>query len=248
MIKKIDMNSEEFQTQFELTKKFTEDVIEKYNFVFNPNEEINESIQQGLTRNQIIYGTRFCPCFMVVGNTLEEQRNNSENRLCPCTPALEEEIPTKGSCHCGIYCTKEYAHKLKKEEELKEASHSHSRGLSKEQCEELLSKPVIDSDELEALLEARELNYVDFNLVDNREWMEWVSQRIKGVDYLIPTTSFYQSLEQIEKQKDKHTIVYCLSGSRSVYCQKIMKDMGFKSVSNLQNGVMGYKGDMISGE
>lgn len=184
---------------------------------------------------------------MVVGNTLEEQRNNSENRLCPCTPALEEEIPTKGSCHCGIYCTKEYAHKLKKEEELKEASHSQ-RGLSKEQCEELLSKPVIDSDELEALLEARELDYVDFNLVDNREWMEWVSQRIKGVDYLIPTTSFYQSLEQIEKQKDKHIIVYCLSGSRSAYCQKIMKDMGFKSVSNLQNGVMGYKGEMISGE
>ncbi|RXJ87957.1 ferredoxin-thioredoxin reductase catalytic domain-containing protein [Arcobacter sp. CECT 8985] len=248
MIKKIDMNSEEFETEFELTKKYTEDVLDKYGFVFNPNEEINESIQQGLTRNQMIYGTRFCPCFMVIGNTLEEQRKNEENRLCPCTPALENEIPNTGSCHCGIYCTKEYANKLKKDEELKEVSHSHSRGLSKQECEELLKKELIDSDELESLLEARELGYVDFNLVDNREWMEWVGQRIKGVDYLVPTTSFYQSLEQIENQKDKPTIVYCLSGSRSAYCKKIMQDMGFKSVTNLNSGVMGYKGEMLSGE
>ncbi|MFY9073942.1 sulfurtransferase [Malaciobacter mytili] len=247
MIKKIDMNSDEFQVEFELTKEFTNDVLKKYNFVYNPQEEINESIQQGLTRNKLIYDKRFCPCFMVVGQTKEEQEKE-DNRLCPCKPALEVEIPKDGKCHCGIFCTPEYAKSLMVEEEINEATHTHSRGLTKLECEVLLKKEQIDAYELESLLEARELKYVDFNLVDTREWMEWVGQRIKGCDYLIPTTSFYQSLEQIINQKEKPVIVYCLSGSRSAYCQKIMKDLGFKSVSNLNYGIMTYKGEMLRGD
>ncbi len=247
MIKKIDMNSDEFQMEFELTKEFTNEVLKKYNFVYNPQEEINESIQQGLTRNKLIYNKRFCPCFMVIGQTQEEQEKK-DNRLCPCKPALETEIPRDGKCHCGIFCTPEYAKSLMQEEEINEATHTHSRGLIKQECEVLLNKEQINTYELESLLEARELNFVDFNLVDTREWMEWVGQRIKGCDYLIPTTSFYQSLEQIINQKEKPVIVYCLSGSRSAYCQKIMKDLGFKSVSNLNYGIMTYKGEMARGD
>ena len=43
MIKKIDVNSEEFQIEFELTKQFTQNVLSEHNLVFNPNLEINES-------------------------------------------------------------------------------------------------------------------------------------------------------------------------------------------------------------
>ena len=50
-------------------------------------------------------------------------------------------------------------------------------------------------------MEARELGFVKFNLVDTREWMEWVGTRIKGTDYLIPTTSFYQALEKLTTKK-----------------------------------------------
>lgn len=247
MIKKIDVNSEEFQIEFELTKQFTQNVLSEHNLVFNPDLQINESIQTGLTRNKIIYGKRYCPCFMVIGKTKEEQEN-AENRLCPCVPALTNEIPQKGSCHCGIFCTKEQALKLEKENNLHDAIATHSRGLTKEECELILAKNEINAIELESLLEARDLGFVNFNLVDTREWMEWVGNRIKGTDYLIPTTSFYNQLEQIENQKDKPTIVYCLTGSRSAYCQEVLKDMGWKQVSNYKQGIIAYKGKVLQGE
>lgn len=246
MINKIDVNSEEFQIEFELTKQFTDNVLKEHNLVYNPDDEVNESIQMGLTRNKLIYGKRFCPCFMVIGQTKQEQET-SENRLCPCTPALTKEIPNTGNCHCGIFCTKEKAQEIIKDNHFHDAIASHS-GLSKEECEKILSKDEINSAELEALLEAREAGVIKFNLVDTREWMEWIGTRIKGTDYLIPTTSFYQALERINNQKDIPVVVYCLSGSRSAYCQRIMIDLGFKSVCNLDYGISSYGGERESGD
>ena len=80
------------------------------------------------------------------------------------------------------------------------------------------------------------------------EWMEWVGARIKGTDYLVPTTSFYQALEQIEDKKDIPIILYCYSGSRSAYCQRIMLSNGYKTVLNYDYGIMTYQGDIISGD
>ena len=97
-------------------------------------------------------------------------------------------------------------------------------------------------------MEARDLGFIDFNLVDTREWMEWVSNRIKGTDYLIPTTSFYDALERIIDKKNTPVVVYCLSGSRSAYCQRIMKDLGFKSVANLDYGISSYSGEKDRGD
>lgn len=243
MIRKIDINSEEFQTELELTKHFTSKVLEDYNLVYNPDDEINESIQMGLARNKLIYGKRYCPCFMVI-----EESETEKNRLCPCVPALENEIPQTGSCHCGIYCTKIKANELLLALDTNEAIATHSRGLTKQECETLLKKESINALELESLLEARELGFIKFNLVDTREWMEWVGARIKGTDYLIPTTSFYNSLEQINEQKEMPTILYCFSGSRSAYCQRIMKSLGFAQVTNFDYGIMTYNGEIISGE
>jgi len=246
MIKKIDIESEEFQTQLELTKQFTDKVCEEYGFKYNVEDDINESIQLGLTRNKMIYGERYCPCFMVVGDT-PSQRQKEDNRLCPCTPALTKEIPQQGHCHCGIFCTKEYFEASTQADNTTQGK-TTSQNLLKDDCEKLLKKENIDAIELESLLEARELKLIDFLLVDTREWMEWVGARIKGTDYLIPTTSFYQALAQIEDKKDTPIVVYCHSGSRSAYCQKIMLDMGFSSVSNLDYGIVTFKGELISGE
>ncbi len=247
MIKKIDTTSEEYIYQLEKTQKFTDKVIKQFNFVYNPNEEINESVQMGLTRNKMIYGKYFCPCFMVIGETKEE-RKKADNRICPCKPALNDEIPNNGVCHCGIFCTPEYAKAQKMQKEIDEVAHEHSRGLTKEECEFLLAKEQLSGEELEALLEARELKFIDFNLVDVREWMEWVGRRIKGTDYLVPTTSFYSAIEPLKKEMDKPTILYCLSGSRSAYVQMIMKQMGFKQVSNLTYGIYDFNGEYEKGE
>ena len=241
------MNSIEFKEELRKTEEFTNKVCSTKGWVYNPIEDINEGVKMGLARNKIIYNKRFCPCFMVIGETKEE-RKEADNRICPCKPAIEKEIPEDGKCHCGIFCTPEYAKDNAIEIEAEEVAHNHSRGLSKEECESILALEQLDGDEIISLLEARTLGMVDFNLIDVREWMEWNQQRIVGTDYLIPTTSFYNALEQVENQKEKATILYCLTGSRSVYCQNVMKDMGWKQVSNYTRGISQFNGDTISGE
>ncbi len=65
-----------------------------------------------------------------------------------------------GVCHCGLFCTPEYAQKKAKENEIDEVSHTHSRGLTEEEAKMLLQKEQLDGDEVESLLEARELGMV----------------------------------------------------------------------------------------
>lgn len=247
MIKKLDIESKEFLEERKNTVEFVERIHKNKNWVYNPDAEINESVIVGLTRNQIIYGKKYCPCFMVEGDTPEQQKA-AGNRLCPCKPGVKEEIPTVGSCHCGIYCTPEYAAKMDIEQTAEVVVHTHSRGLSKEECVALLDEQHIDGDDVCALLEARELGFVNFNLVDVREWNEWVNRRIKGTDYLIPTTSFYETISTIENLKETPVLVYCFSGSRSSYCQRMMKDLGFSHVTNLRRGIMSFNGQTEAGE
>ncbi len=114
MQKQIDMNSDEFKNEFNKTQNFTDKVCKNFGFVYNPSEELNQTIQEGLTRHKLIYGKRYCPCFLVLGAT-KEQRDKEDNRICPCKPALEVEIPRDGKCHCGIFCTQAHAKELKEE-------------------------------------------------------------------------------------------------------------------------------------
>lgn len=244
---KIDTQSDEFQKELQNTKDFADEVCKTHNLVFNPIEEVNQSTLLGLTRNQTIYGTKFCPCFMVIGET-QEEKEAENNRVCPCTPALDKEIPKTGKCHCGIFCTPEYAEQNTIQEVVKDILPIHSKGLTIQECETLLAQMEVNNDELVSLLEARHLGMIDFNLIDVREWMEWNQNRIVGTDYLIPTTSFYNALQQVEDQKEKSTILYCYTGSRSAYCQKVMLDMGWNQVSNHRNGIISYPGERTSGE
>ncbi len=247
MVKKIDVKSKEFLSEKENTKIFVDRVYKAKDLVGNPDDEINESVIMGLTRNQLVYGKKFCPCFMVIGKTAEEQKA-ADNRVCPCKIGLKEEIPQNGTCHCGIYCTREYAKNLQTEIEAEVVAHTHSRGLSNSECLSLLNEDQLDSDDLEALLEARELGVIEFNLIDVREWNEWIDKRIKGVNHHVPTTSFYETIQKLKSKKDIPAIVYCFSGSRSKHCQGIMKDMGFKQVANLDRGIMSFSGETVSGE
>jgi ferredoxin-thioredoxin reductase catalytic subunit/rhodanese-related sulfurtransferase len=237
-MKKVDPESIEFKTELAKTVKFTDKVVEQFGYAYNPDPLINEGIQMGLTRNKLIYEKRYCPCFFVTGN-------KEEDRICPCKPAIEHEIPNDGVCHCQIFCTPEYAAQKAAKDELEAVTHEHSRGLTAQECEELLAQENIDSDELLSLIEARELGMVDFNLVDVREWMEHQSGHIKGSDALVPTTSFFASLEKAALDKEKSLVLYCHVGSRSAHCQHILSDMEFKSVVNLAHGISGYHGEVV---
>jgi rhodanese-related sulfurtransferase len=106
-----------------------------------------------------------------------------------------------------------------------------------------VNKDELDGDEMIALLEARELGMVDFKLVDVRELMEWKMGHIKGADKLIPTSSFFQTLDEAKLSQDENIIVYCHVGSRSAHCARILSDMGYKKVSNLTYGIVAYPGE-----
>ena len=247
-MQQIDMNSPEFQSELEKTQRFADKVNKQFGFVYNPNEEVNEGVIMGLARNKIIYGKRFCPCFMVIGKTKEEQKE-ADNRICPCKPALEKEIPEDGLCHCGIFCTPEYAEKEAKNKQIEEVAHQHSRGLKKDEAEMLLQKEQLDGDELEALMEAKEIGMVQFTLVDVREPMEYEMMRIKGTDSLVPTSQFYAQVEEILGAKKKEQLIlYCHSGSRSYQVQHAMKELGFERIGNLTNGIISYGGETLRGK
>ncbi|MBU1659016.1 sulfurtransferase [bacterium] len=237
---KIDMNSDEFQAELEKTIKFTDKVIKQFNWEYNPQEEINEGVQLGLARNKMMYNKRFCPCFMV--EVVDEKPKSVEDRICPCKPALEKEIPEDGVCHCQIFCTPEFAANKRIELGMEEAVHQHSRGLTQEECAMLVNQKELDGDELEALIEARALGMVNFKLVDVREHMEWQMGHIKGADSLVPTSSFFQTLDEAKLDKNENIILYCHVGSRSAHCSRILTDMGYKKVGNLTHGIVSYSG------
>ena len=86
---------EQFKKELEKTNKFVDKVYDKMNLFPNPDPEINETIAMGLTNNKIKHGLRYCPCFIVQGETKEEKRK-ADNRVCPCKPALVKELPEDG--------------------------------------------------------------------------------------------------------------------------------------------------------
>lgn len=235
---KIDMNSPEFQTRMEKTIEFTDKVCESQGWVYNPQLEVNEGVQMGLARNKMMYNKLFCPCFMV--EEIDAKPQSVDNRICPCKPAIEKEIPEDGSCHCGIFCTPEFAATRKIELGMEEVIHTHSRGLTKEECEQLITQNELDGDELHSLIEARELGMITFKLVDVREDMEWKMGHIKGADKLVPTSSFYPSLEKSKLAKNDNIILYCHVGSRSAHVAKIMRNMGYIKIGNLTHGIVSY--------
>jgi len=53
-MKAIDMNSEEFLTELEKTKKFTDKVNKQFGWVYNPNEDVNEGVIMGLARHKLL--------------------------------------------------------------------------------------------------------------------------------------------------------------------------------------------------
>ncbi len=239
---KIDMNSPEFQAEMEKTIKFTDKVCNQFGWVYNPQEEVNEGVQMGLARNKMMYKKRFCPCFMV--EEVDGKARSVDDRVCPCKPAIEHELPEEGKCHCGIFCTPEYAAKQRIELGMEEAVHTHSRGLTKEECAVLVNQAELDGDELSALLEAREIGMVSFKLVDVREHMEWQMGHIKGADALVPTSSFFQVLDEAKLDKEENIILYCHVGSRSAHVARIMADMGYTKIGNLTHGIVSYGGEI----
>ena len=87
---------------------------------------------------------------------------------------------------------------------------------------------------------------VKFKLLDIREPFEWQMGRIKGADFLVPTSNFYVALEEVMPYKDEPWILYCHVGSRSAYVQRILQQQpDFPHIGNLTYGIAAYRGEIV---
>jgi len=242
-MKTVDINSPEFQQEFLKTEKFAHKVIKQFGWTFHPDEEVVDRVLKGLTNNKILYSKRFCPCFPV--EEKDGKYVSSDNRICPCPQAIEDEIPNDGVCHCGIFCTPEFAKNYEKEHPKK---HQEIDGFSVDEVENILKKEQILGHELELLLKAREKGVANFKLIDIREPFEYQMMRIKGTDKLLPISRVQYDLDEWMKLKDERIIIYCHVGSRSGYLQHALQSqLGFDKVVNLTYGIADYPGEIERG-
>jgi rhodanese-related sulfurtransferase len=108
---------------------------------------------------------------------------------------------------------------------------------------ELLQKSVVQSEELETLLRAREEGEADFILIDVREKMEYDEGHILGVDLLQPTSHFSDWAPKLfEQYKEMPIIFTCRTDSRSGQVQMIFKRHGHPHVINHGGGIVTYAG------
>lgn len=109
--------------------------------------------------------------------------------------------------------------------------------------ETLLTKPSVNSSELETLLKEREEGNVDFLLVDVREMPEYDNGHITGADLLKPTSTFQSwAQEFLDHYKEKTVIFTCRSGNRSGQVQDVFKRNGMENVINHAGGIITYRG------
>ena len=106
-------------------------------------------------------------------------------------------------------------------------------------------KDQIEPDEVATLLKLRDDGRADFILVDVRELDEYEACHIKGTDYLIPTSTFDDDIVKLDEMKEKNIILYCRASRRSLIYQKKMKELGYKHVSNMLVGIIGYTGEKL---
>ena len=82
------MNKEEL-------RKFSDDYAKKQGFVLQPDEEILDTLLNGLLRNEKKHGFRYCPC----------RRVRDKKTICPCA-YHKDEIKRDGHCMCFLFLRK----------------------------------------------------------------------------------------------------------------------------------------------
>lgn len=80
----------------------------------------------------------------------------------------------------------------------------------------------------------------DLIIIDVRTPEEVAAGKIEGaLEININDSDFASKMSALDK--DKEYLVYCKSGGRSGRCMNKMKDLGFKSVYNMEGGYSSWK-------
>ena len=94
----------------------------------------------------------------------------------------------------------------------------------------------VTSDELAALLDARQAGTAEFVLVDIREPWEREVVAIDG-SALVPMAQLLTEQARTVMEQDDRVILYCHHGVRSEYARDVLRDNGWSNVTHLAGGV-----------
>jgi rhodanese-related sulfurtransferase len=105
------------------------------------------------------------------------------------------------------------------------------------------SFPTISPDKAVKLIKSNE-NNPEFVILDVRTVPEFEEAHLPeamNLDFF--SENFKEELAK--KDKNKIYLVYCKSGKRSLNSVKIMEEMGFKEVYNLEGGIMKWQRNQL---
>ncbi|SJZ53503.1 ferredoxin-thioredoxin reductase catalytic domain-containing protein [Selenihalanaerobacter shriftii] len=88
-----DVNKDEVKK----ARKFVEGYAKKNGYKLNPNEEVLNTVIEGLARNKVEHGYQYCPCRLLTGD-----KEVDKDKICPCK-WHKEEIEEDGQCHCQLF-------------------------------------------------------------------------------------------------------------------------------------------------
>ncbi len=93
----------------------------------------------------------------------------------------------------------------------------------------------IDAKKLHDMIKAEK----DFLLIDIREPNEVAIGKIDNLEFkAIPAGLLPFKAKGLKT--DKEIVIYCKAGSRGALATKLLKDLGFKNVTNLKGGIKGW--------
>lgn len=76
----------------------------------------------------------------------------------------------------------------------------------------------------------------DFLLLDVREREEFALAKIEGAE-LIPLSELGHRLEELTPHQDRHIVVHCHHGGRSMRVTEALRSRGFARVQNMAGGI-----------
>ncbi|MDR3101885.1 MAG: ferredoxin:thioredoxin reductase [Methanocalculaceae archaeon] len=90
-------SSEEIAALVSKIRADSEKLAKRRGWVLNPNAQVVDSVMEGLARNKLVRGRRYCPCRLPNGNPEIDKRY-----ICPCREA-EKDVEVAGHCHCYFF-------------------------------------------------------------------------------------------------------------------------------------------------
>jgi rhodanese-related sulfurtransferase len=96
--------------------------------------------------------------------------------------------------------------------------------------------PEISAEEVKKLMGSKEA----FTLLDVRTEGEYARGKIEG-SINLPLDQVPEKVEATLPDKDVRIVVYCLSGSRSVFAVEMMQQMGYTNVVNMTSGLLAWR-------